>query len=308
MYVKKVHFILSLLIILLGYSNATNLIGFNISSDKNTAPEFTVMSFNVRLFNQYNWLEDTNTRENIYAYIAKEAPDVIAFQEFFESKKNRNANKKRLKNLGYIYSVQEPNPNRSSKTDFFGLTLFSKYKLKDHGIAYRRLKGEKTISYFIDIEIKDERVRVYNTHLNSLGFQSEDYKFVENLSENTEAEALQKSKNILSKVMIAAKKRQLEVEGIINHISSSPYPVIVLGDFNEPPYSYAYPQFTTELIDPFQKFGFGLGTTFDGITTLPSLRLDYILHSERLTSVSYKTGPKKLSDHRPITSGFVFSK
>ena len=78
----------------------------------------------------------------------------------------------------------------------------------------------------------------------------------------------------------------------------------MLGDFNEPPYSYAYPQFGANLQDPFLKFGFGLGTTFDGISTLPGLRLDYILHSNQLESNSYNIGPKNLSDHRPIIVKF----
>lgn len=307
MYGKKLHFLLSLVIILLGYSNAGNLLAFNFSSTQRTLPEFTVMTFNVRLFNEYNWFEEPTIKDQIFSYIEKESPDIIAIQEFFESKDDKNKNRKRLKELGYKYYVKESNAKKSRKTEFFGLILFSKYKIVDSGIAFKRETSLKAISYYADININDQVVRVYNTHLNSLGFQSEDYKFVENISENSESEAIKKSKNILSKVMVAAKKRQEEVKGIKAHMQNCAYPLIVLGDFNEPPYSYAYPQFISELSDPFQKYGLGLGETFDGISTIPGLRLDYTLHSKSLNCTSYKVGPKNLSDHRAILTGFAFT-
>lgn len=307
MYSKKIHFLLSLALILLGYANARNLISINFKNSSNKVAEFSVMSFNVRLFNEYEWLENKEVKNNIFNHIEKMNPDIIAIQEFFESKESPKANIKRFKELGYNYYVKEGNKVHSKKTSFFGLAIFSKQKIREHGIAFRRNDQSKSISYFADIEIGNKLIRIYNTHLNSLGFQSEDYAFVENIGQNNEEETIRKSKTILSKIMIAARKRQEEVKGIKTHISKSPYPAIVLGDFNEPPYSYAYPQFTETLLDPFQKFGLGLGTTFDGISTIPGLRLDYVLHSNKLEAIQYIIGPKKLSDHRPIYTEFIFT-
>lgn len=307
MYLRKFHFLLSAVIILLGYSNVKNLVAINFSNQSKEESSLSVMSFNVRLFNQYNWIENHETKNNIFKHIEEKKPDVLAIQEFFESTKNPKENIKRLKALGYRYYVREPNRKHSRKTDFFGLIIFSKFKIQDNGIAFKRENKDKSISYYADIKVNDKIIRVYNTHLNSLGFKSEDYEFVENIGNNSEQEAIRKSKNILSKIMIAARKRQVEVEAIKQHIDSCPHPVILLGDFNEPPYSYAYPQFTSKLKDPFQKFGFGLGTTFDGIATVPGLRLDYVLHSEELVSTGFNSGPKNLSDHRPLYATFTFS-
>ena len=264
------------------------------------------MTFNVRLLNKYNWLKEENVDEKIFEYISRENPDIIAFQEFVDGKPLDY--KKRLRNLGYRYSFKETNKKNAQNLDFFGLTTFSKYKITDSGFAFKRETSTKAISIFTDIKVNEKFIRVYNTHLNSLGFISEDYEFVENITKNSESEAIEKSKSILNKVIKAARKRQVEVDAIVAHMTNSPHPIVVLGDFNEPPYSFAYPRFTRVLHDPFQKFGFGLGPTFDGISTLPGLRLDYILHSPTLTSNSYQTGPKNLSDHRPVSVDFSFPK
>ena len=44
-----------------------------------------VMSFNVRLFDLYNWSNNRKTREEIIQFIRKENPDVIAFQEYYSN-------------------------------------------------------------------------------------------------------------------------------------------------------------------------------------------------------------------------------
>ena len=305
-YAKKLHFILSLAIILLGYSNVKNLVSFNWKKEIKTTSDFTIMSFNVRLFNVYKWIDDDTIDDQIIEYIDSEKPDIICFQEFFENKKTNVYNIKRMKEIGYSYYKKESKPTKNGY--YFGLITFSKYKITESGIAHKKDDKNKVVSFFTDIKINEKTIRVYNTHLNSLGFKTEDYKFVENLTNNNEKEAIRKSKSILSKIAGAGAKRQEEVKHIIAQTDKSPYPFIVLGDFNEPPYSYAYPKFKKKLNDPFLKFGFGLGTTYDGISTLPGIRLDYILHSNELVSNSFSIGPKNLSDHRAVSASFTFLK
>lgn len=308
LYQKKIHFLFSLIIILFGYSNVSNLVAINFNEDVKETAQVKVMSFNVRLFNQFKWLDEEHIDDRIFEHIANENPDIVAFQEFIDSKKMNLNYAKRMKDLGYRFTQREPVRSTKNRFDFFGLQVFSKYKIKNSGIAFRLRDNSKVRSHFSDIEINNQTIRIYNTHLNSLGFISKDYQFVENITQNTESEAIQKSKSILTKVIKAGKIRQVEVLAILEHIAQSPYPVIVLGDFNEPPYSFAYPRFSSVLEDPFQKLAFGLGATFDGISTIPGLRLDYILHSPVLNAISYKTGPANLSDHRSVTCQLTLPK
>jgi endonuclease/exonuclease/phosphatase (EEP) superfamily protein YafD len=306
LYRLKIHILVSLLVILMGFSNLESLIALNTEKETPENAEFSIMSFNVRLFNRYNWLEEDGIDDEIFQYIESKDPDIVAFQEFINEDKSELFYIKKMKSLGYSFYERE---NIRYERDFFGLITFSKFKIIDSGAAfqYYETKG-KTISLFTDIKILDQIIRVYNTHLNSLGFINEDYLFVENIGNQNETETIKKSKSILSKVLVAARKREIEVESIIEHITTSPYPVIVIGDFNEPPYSFSYPKFTKTLEDPFIKHEFGIGATFDGIKTIPGLRLDFILHSKELTTLSFETGPSGLSDHRPIISWFDLTK
>jgi endonuclease/exonuclease/phosphatase (EEP) superfamily protein YafD len=301
-YQFKLHLILSLIVILLGYNNLTSLVSFNTTETEETNSDFSIMSFNVRLLNKYNWIEKENIDAEIFDYIQKVNPDIVAFQEFINDKKEKYFYIKQMKALGYPYYKNEPGRITSH---FFGLITFSKFKITETGVAYQYgTTNHKSTSIYTDIKIKKQTIRVYNTHLNSLKFIGEDYQFVENITKQNEKETIQKSKNILTKVMVSARKREIEVKAILAHINESPYPCILLGDFNEPPYSYAYPKFSKTLTDPFLTHKFGVGTTFDGIKTIPGLRLDFILHSNTLVSNAFETGPKDLSDHRPITSWF----
>jgi endonuclease/exonuclease/phosphatase family metal-dependent hydrolase len=86
---------------------------------------------------------------------------------------------------------------------------------------------------------------------------------------------------------------------VADHIESSPYPVIICGDFNDPPSSYTYNRISSRLKDAFVEAGSGLGNTYNGI--IPLLRIDYILHSPQLNSGQFRVIEENFSDHFPIT-------
>ena len=76
---------------------------------------------------------------------------------------------------------------------------------------------------------------------------------------------------------------------------------VVCGDFNDPPFSYAYHAVRGNLLDAFCEEGSGFGSTYIGLPI--RLRIDYILHSPKLETVWFKTMTNKLSDHYPIQAG-----
>ena len=308
---KKRHFILSVAVILFGLSNLSTFFATNFSSKKTPEPEFSIMSFNVRLFDKYNWLNTQGINDSIFKYIESKSPDIVAFQEFINIDEVGYHYIKRMQAMGYRYYDLEPKNKKNKEKKYFGLATFSKYKTVAEGVAYQ-YKGpkgylKKSVCIYTDIEIDNKIIRVYNTHLKSLGFGKDDYHFVENFTENNKDEAVEKSKSIASKVLQAAYKRAEEIKAIEQHINESEYPVIVVGDFNEPPYTYSYKQITTNLNDAFLDHGFGLGTTYDGISTLPGLRLDFMLYSPSLISSNFVVGTSGLSDHRPLLGWYSFA-
>ena len=78
----------------------------------------------------------------------------------------------------------------------------------------------------------------------------------------------------------------------------SPYPVIVCGDFNDTPLSYAYKKIKGDLIDSFVTCAIGIGESF---VKIPGLRIDYIMHDKAFKSFNYHKQKEVLSDHYAIS-------
>ena len=76
------------------------------------------------------------------------------------------------------------------------------------------------------------------------------------------------------------------------------YPIIVCGDFNDTPLSYAYNSIKGSLSDAFCKSGKGIGDSF---VKIPALRIDYILHDNKLKSSNYQKHKEVLSDHYAVS-------
>ena len=79
---------------------------------------------------------------------------------------------------------------------------------------------------------------------------------------------------------------------------NSPFSIIVCGDFNDTPLSYAYNVLKGNLVDAFSISGRGIGVSF---VKIPILRIDYILHDPNLKSTNYKNHKQILSDHYAVS-------
>ena len=92
-------------------------------------------------------------------------------------------------------------------------------------------------------------------------------------------------------------------------MDKSPHPVILTGDFNDVPNSYAYSRLKGNFNDVFLEKGFGFGSTFTSATSsilrvLPTLRIDYIFADPTIISTQFYKGGKKISDHAFLISDF----
>jgi endonuclease/exonuclease/phosphatase family metal-dependent hydrolase len=107
------------------------------------------------------------------------------------------------------------------------------------------------------------------------------------------------SRRIFDKLKTAFAIRASQVDNLSYSISQSPHPVILCGDFNDTPNSYAYQQLTANLKDAFMESGKGFGNTYIG--KLPSYRIDFILHDDHFASWNFYRELINLSDHYPVT-------
>ena len=278
----KKHFWANIIIILLGYGHIQNLI--NIKENAiNTEAKFSVMSFNVRLFNAYNWIKKDDVKQKIIQYLNKESVNILCLQEFYAPEE--------LPRLNYPHS----HIGLQSKRKSWRMATYSNFPIFNKGTV--SIYGERTnnVCIYSDIAMHSDSIRVYNVHLASNWFEKEDYEFLDNPS-------VKGAESIIERLKASFFKRAKQVKAIKAHMNTSPYPIILCGDFNDTPTSFTYKQLSEGLNDSFSMVGTGLGQTYNG--KFPTLRIDYILHSPKFKINSFKTKEVNLSDHFPIVSTF----
>ena len=294
-----------LFVILLGGKLHFRMISF--ASDPEILPSnelsIHVMSYNVRLFDLYQWTmsEKYENRDSIFHYIQSENPDVICFQEFYHQDKPTNfSTRDALRNLLKIKDYHERYSHKLKGRQNFGVAMLSKYPMIAKGDVVFKDDENNDNNYCIyaDIIKNKDTFRIYNVHLQSIKFKKDDYAVFGEVSDNTEF----KKSNVrlmLDKLRIAFPKRADQALTVVEHINTSPYPVIICGDFNDTPLSYTYNQFNQKMIDAFRNCSSGIGATYAG--RVPAGRIDYIFHTQDLKSSQFIIQEEIHSDHRAIS-------
>jgi endonuclease/exonuclease/phosphatase family metal-dependent hydrolase len=301
-------FLFSLVLIVVGLGKLFGVIQFNGQSKAETElredGSLKLMTFNVRLFDLYNWFHNNETRADIFNFLKKESPDIICFQEFYATDRKRPE----FNNADTLHSILNAKYSQVEytinlrKTDHWGIATFSKYPIvKKQSVHFAKKAGN--IFIMTDIKIGKDTIRVFNTHLESVHFGWNSYKFIENLNnDDVQQDELAGSLMILRQLKKAFVKRATQVELLHDSIEASPYPVIICGDFNDTPYSYTYSILADDLRDSFRESGRGIGKSYNG--PFPSFRIDYIFHDAKIESSAYRTIHEKLSDHYPVSCMF----
>lgn len=303
----KKYFVLSLITMLLGFNQVKSYIKFSGSERKlSFENSIKVMSYNVRLFDLYNWRNESGktTRIEIFNLIHSESPEILCIQDYYSGAgKHADFADTISRQSGYKYRSVELF-DKEAKALPYGLAIFSKYPI----IGTKKLEFPNSKVNFCqscDVLIGKDTIRIMNLHFESVKFGKEDYNFVSEITATPAAnENIKKgSLAIFSKMKHAFIKRAVQSEIVAEFIRSSPYQVILAGDFNDTPVSYSYRQIANELDDTFVDEGKGLGQTHAQM--LPLLRIDYIFHSKNLQTIEHKTIDKDFSDHYPVVARFI---
>ncbi|MCU4176294.1 endonuclease/exonuclease/phosphatase family protein [Carboxylicivirga sp. N1Y90] len=299
---RRWQLLIPLLAILLTWGHWNNTFqwkGKRLKESQQLEMPLSVMSFNVRMWDIYNWTGEKNVQNKIFEMIRKENPDVLCLQEFYSStSKSRYSEHSILARLNqYKYKHIEYRAGKRGRRNF-GLVTLSKYPIVEKG----NLKFEHTSNFSIhtDIKVHGKRVRVFNNHLESIRFSSKHLNFLDSLNFKNEDERRAGIREITGKMRVAFEHRADQAERIGRHISNSPFPAIVCGDFNDTPVSYVYREMRGELKDAFVESGSGMGGTYNG--KLPAFRIDFIFHDQRFQAYDFKKLDVNYSDHFPIVT------
>lgn len=266
-----------------------------------------IMSFNVRLFDLYQWKNKTKykTRSRIFRMIKEQHPDLLCFQEYYSNPLKGFDVKDTLYHLDNLKYSFVANFKSLEALKEWGIAIYSRYPM----INQQRVPFTNSIgSYFqyADICKQSDTIRIFNIHFESIHFGQEDYLFMNDLGNqySDRQNLIEKGQRIFFKIGSAFARRAEQVETVRRYVASSPYPVVLCGDFNDTPASYVYNRLTTELKDSFCESGSGLSGTYPNLFF--PMRIDYILHSiDSFSAFRYNVINEDLSDHLPITTTLV---
>lgn len=299
LFIRKRNAFYSGFFILLGITYFLDFFALNAFPKEAPENSVKIMSYNVRLFDLYDWLGNKEAKQEIYDFLVEENPGIICFQEYYENNNPKSKNWKTTKVLTEILEAKnhhEKYTHKMSETQYFGVAIFTKFPILHKG--YVPFENEETNAcIFADILIGKDTIRIYNAHMGSIRFNAEDYKYFGD--EDTKFKNTTGGERILARIKAAYAKRVDQTERILNHSKHSPHRAIICGDFNDIPISYTYHQFEKDLKDAFLESGFGIGKTYIG--KIPSYRIDYIWLDQSIQSYQFKVHEEELSDHRAIS-------
>jgi endonuclease/exonuclease/phosphatase family metal-dependent hydrolase len=304
--IRKLFALISILAVFSCLSPLGNVFKWPRANEFRTEKEgnsLRVMSWNVELFGLYNYKSNPDFRNEAMSIIKKYDPDIACLQEMVCSDSFSNA-------INYLPAISKkldfPYWDYSYKKRFdfdkkhhFGTIIYSKHPIIRKKTVEGNPRNYNSIFQYADILFRGDTIRVFNVHLQTIRLSEDNKYYLENPTFDDPGD-LENSKTVVKKLKGAFDKHREQADRIRTEIESSPYPVIVCGDFNDVPNSYAYNKIGKGLKDVFAEKGSGVSRTFSGIS--PTLRIDYIFTDQRFHTLQYARDTKKVSDHFPIVA------
>lgn len=248
--------------------------------------QIKIITYNVDNF----YAGGRSTLDSIARWVASEEPDIVCLQEcppgYYMPFDTVAAH---FRFFPYHCSTRSADENAA-------LVIFSRYPiLSCEPVLYPGTTNRTLVATLL---ADGDTIRVINNHLqttsvNAVKPRLYQAKAQRDALEGTEAAfqmAFQMKRNFVLRAEQADFVRQL--------IRSSSVPVIVCGDFNDTPASYAYHRVKGVLTDGFRQAGSGFGYTFRELRRL--FRIDYIFYSSNFQGIRYDSPALPYSDHNPV--------
>ena len=252
----KRQMLLSGVLLLLGISFLNRFYKFSEINLPEDPTDFKLMSYNVRLFNLYEWLPNDDVPFQISNLLFDEQPDILCLQDYSP---NDDVNVNMFK-----YKLIKLEGDRLK----FGQAIYSKFKIVNSGeIAF---PNSFNSVIYADILKENDTLRVYSMHLESI-------KISADINQEMDEK---RSKFIFNNISKAFSQQQNQSELIKEHYLSCHHPKIICGDMNNSAFSYVYRTIKGELKDAFEEAGSGFGKSYN-YKYYPA-RIDYIFVEQNI--------------------------
>ncbi len=291
--------VLALLVAIPGISKS-----FSFGSKAKSESSIRIMSYNLHNFQHFDAeINKEQCANQVMDLVREQSPDLLCCQEFvgFKSGVTRQqCIEDFAEGVGFRYVYY----NR--KINYGGNVIFSKYPItkvtENSGFG-----KENTYGVMVSVDAGEKgKFHVANLHLLSYNITDREIDVLTNTSDRQDNNDTI-GKTVLHKLSYAFQRRSEELQSVFDGMPPVGGPIIICGDFNEPPLSYNYRQMQKAgFVDTFTKVGFGIKPTYAG--KLPLLRIDYVWANDRVKPLAFERYKYKASDHYPIILDFAINK
>ena len=236
-----------------------------------------------------------NGFDTVFNYLKRQQPDIVCLQEDVDSWR-RFVFKKYKEILPYNDTTLFCNRGLQN-----GVGIHTRFPiLKKERIPYEST-ANGSVAYYLDIE--GDTVLVINNHLEGTHLSTEDRDNYKRMIQGKMKKDTAKAETVflIEKLGRYTAKRSKEADAVHAYIEAHrQYPIIVCGDFNDNPISYARRTIAKGLKDCFVETGRGLGLSYNQKGFF--FRIDHIFCSDDFTPYNCEIDSKMdASDHYPIS-------
>lgn len=232
-------------------------------------------------------------RRRMLRFMRDSKADIICLQESNLNEAERNDVKDILGEcLPYVDTLFNPNSTH--------LVMLSRYPITNKQHIDFESKGN--ISGAFTLNVNGKTVIVVNNHLETNSFSTEEKDHFSDVMHGNQGKRayVRESRYISDKLADAAKIRAPQADAVASYLRMHKGARILLcGDFNDIPLSYAHHTIAHELTDCYRATGFGPGFTYSKHAM--RVRIDNIMCSDHFTPYDcYVDKSIGLSDHYPV--------
>lgn len=225
--------------------------------------------------------------QQVASLLQREGVDAVCFEEFRVTRDYDTLEVVRMMGMPY-YAVHG------------SVAVLSRYPILESApVALDTGEGNRTNgALWTDIDTPGGRVRLVACHLQTTGLSSLEFHTARESGRKTPVSLFVRE----MERQAALRARQIDRLAALSVEANCP--VVLVGDFNDPPSSYTYHVAAGVLDDTFREGGTGWGGTFR--RSLGLLRLDYVFVSKELTCRRCYTVKAPVSDHKPVFAELDF--
>ena len=251
-----------------------------------------VLSYNIMNWNNWAMTPDSTNYETIQ-YLTSQKPDIACLQEITFK------NEEEIKRIDRIFS----HAGYKLSCDFVGgnrIGIITKWPvIKSQVITHS--EGNGAIAFYLEWPRRGDTLIVITAHLESMHLsQKERDKYHTLVKRPEEADTIHGKLDLIRKIAQSGTVRARQADTLSTFVDQHrDTPLILMGDFNDTPISYAHHKICSRLTDCYRATANGIGRSFNRDAIY--VRIDNIFCSSHFKPFAVRVDDTvPFSDHYPI--------